>query len=336
MRDVSGVLLADVTVDYHSPQNTGMRIRSGGNNVLFHHNVFPDRGCRIQNRHGAAVRPLRFLERQGKNYIVHHNLVKRTRQMGIRGADRLFRDEAYVDSWPANSFVLTVSPGGGEAHHNHIFGTGVNVIGFGWSAKDTRIHHNLIHLQGINTGKNRSKEAWGDQDSMNGLRVTNYGKGGQVRDNLLYHNNIVVIRCRGGSQARGTEFFSDATITNLICRDSVIEVEAEDERTTEIACVVTHGHYQKADTALPVFYENVTLISNLRNVRFGDYYGKGSNHRFTRCKFVRTPTARSITPSTSTEVAGARGTYFLIASSELAPPAKIFSGSEPHLRASIR
>ena len=288
LRDVGRVRVAGITVDYHSPQNTGLRIRNGADDVEIHHNVFLDRGCNIRNRHGAAVRSLSFLGRSGKDYRVHHNLVKRTRQMGLLGAHELNHSEVYVDSWAVNSFALSVWKTAGEAHHNRVFGTGVNVQGFGWGTKDTRIHHNLIHLQGIDTGKNRGKEGWGDQDSMNGLRVTNYGKGGQERQNLLYRDNLIVIGCRGRSQARGTEFFSDTTITGLLCRDAVIKVEAQDDDTSQVACVVTHGHPAKAETALPVTYQDATLISNLCHVRMGDYYGKGSNHHFVGCKFVRT------------------------------------------------
>jgi len=288
LRDTGKVRIAGVTVDYHSPQNTGMRVRNGKDDVDVHHNVFIDRGCIIRNRHGAAVRALSFIGSRGANCRVHHNLVKRTRQMGLLGADQLNHNEVYVDSWSVNSFALGVWKVSGEGHHNRVFGTGVNVQGFGWGERDTRIHHNLIHLQGINTGLNRGKEGWGDKDSMNGLRVTNYGKGGQVRDNLLYHDNLIVIKCRGGSQARGTEFFSDASITNLLCRDTTIKVETEDNQTSQVACVVTHGHPQKADTALPVKYRGLTLISNLCHVRMGDYYGKGSNHHFVRCKLIRT------------------------------------------------
>ncbi|MGD8239291.1 MAG: hypothetical protein PVH68_12105, partial [Armatimonadota bacterium] len=288
IRNAGKILIAGVTVDYHSPQNTGMRVRYGEDDVEFHHNIFLDRGCRMHNRHGAGVRALSFLGEHGSDYRVHHNLVKRTRHVGLLGAHELNHNEVHVDSWAVNSFALAVWRVGGQAHHNRVFGTGVNVQGFGWGERDTRIHHNLIHLQGIDTGDNRAKEGWGDQDSMNGLRVTNYGKGGQQRDDLLYHDNLIVINCRGGSQARGTEFFSDETITGLLCRDSVIKVEAQDEHTDQVACIVTHGHPDKADTALPVTYQDMTLVSNLCHVRMGDYYGKGSNHHFVRCKLVRT------------------------------------------------
>jgi len=279
--------VAGVSVDYWTGQNTGMRIRGATDDVEIHHCVFLDRGCRIRNRHGAAVRAVSFLGSTGANYRVHHNLVKRTRQMGILGPHVLAHNELYTDSWSVNSFSLAVYNENGVAHHNRVFGTGVNVQGFGWAKKNAEYHHNLIHLQGIATGKNRGKEGWGDQDSLNGFRVTNYGKGGQKRDNLLYHDNVIVIRCRGGSQARGTEFFSDETITDLVCRDNTIKVVAEDDKTAQVACVVTHGQPAKADTALPVWYRNCTLIANLCHVRFGDYYGKGSNHHFVNCEFVR-------------------------------------------------
>ena len=287
MRDVGKVHVAGVTVDYWTPQNTGVRMRGVAGDVEVHHCIFLDRGCRIVNRHGAAVRSLSFLNQKGAGYRVHHNLIKRTRQMGFLGANELVHNEIYTDSWSVNSFALGPHSEGGVAHHNRIFGTGVNLQGFGWGTSDMLYHHNLIHLQGIDTGKNRNKEGWGDQDSLNGFRVTNYDKGGQKRDNLLYHDNVVVIRCRGGSQARGTEFFSDETITGLVFRNNVIKVIAEDEKTTQVACVVTHGQAAKADTCLPVWYRDCTLMSNYCIIRFSDYYGKGSNHHFINCRLER-------------------------------------------------
>lgn len=293
LRELSKVVIAGITVDYHTPQNTGMRLRKAGGDVDVHHCVFLDRGCRINNRHGPAVRALSLMSREGTDYRVHHNLVKRTRQMSLLGADQLNHNESYTDSWSVNSFSMAVWKECGVAHDNRIFGTGVNVQGFGWGEHDTVISSNLVHLQGIDTGTNRGKEGWGDQDSMNGLRVTNYGKGGQARNNLCYDRNVVIINCRGKSQARGTEFFSDETITGLRLRDSTIKVESDDSATDRVACVVTHGQPSKADTCLPVYYEDCRLISNICNVRFGDYYGKGSNHHFIRCVLERTGNADS-------------------------------------------
>lgn len=291
LRDAAKVTIAGLTVDYRSPQNTGMRLRTAHGDVDIHHCVFLDRGCRIVSRHGAAVRALSLMSREGTGYRVHHNLVKRTRQMGLLGADELDHNETYTDSWSVNSFCLDVWKENGAAWCNRVFGTGVNVQGFGWTDHDTVISNNLVHLQGINTGDNRGKEGWGDQDSMNGLRVTNYGKGGQPRNNLRYDRNLVIINCRGGSQARGTEFFSDVSITNLWLRNSTIKVLADDPQTSRIACVVTHGQTENADTCLPVFYENCRLISDTCNIRFGDYYGRGSNHQFLNCRFERAGTS---------------------------------------------
>ncbi|KPL01444.1 MAG: hypothetical protein AMK75_04895, partial [Planctomycetes bacterium SM23_65] len=44
MRDVSNIRIAGVTVDYWTPQNTGMRLRKPGGDVEVHHCVFLDRG----------------------------------------------------------------------------------------------------------------------------------------------------------------------------------------------------------------------------------------------------------------------------------------------------
>jgi hypothetical protein len=287
IRGCARLEIAGITVDYRSAHTIGMLLRSLGDDANIHHNVFVDRGTRINSRHATGNRSLGLIGDRGKSCHVHHNLVKRTRQMGLLGADELDHNEVYVDSWSVNSFALAVWKDSGKGHHNRVFGTGVNVQGFGWADRNSRIDHNLIHLIGIHTGKYRGVEGWGDQDSLNGLRVTNYDKGGQQRDDLLYHDNVIVIECTGGSQARGTEFFSDDTIKDLVCRDAVIKVLATDDKTDQVACVVTHGHPAKADTCLPVTYRDCTLISNLCNVRMGDYYGKGSNHHFERCKFVR-------------------------------------------------
>lgn len=42
------------------------------------------------------------------------------------------------------------------------------------------------------------------------------------------------------------------------------------------------------DVHQPLFYKNSRVISNICNVRFGDYYGRGKNHRFIGCTFAKT------------------------------------------------
>jgi hypothetical protein len=118
------------------------------------------------------------------------------------------------------------------------------------------------------------------------MRVTNYGKGGQVRNRLTYRDNLIVLRGGNGCELRGTGFFSDVSITDLIFENNTVKVISEDEKTTQVACIAAHGLPSKPD-ALPVIYRNNTLIGNVCLVRFGDSYGKGHNHDFIANSFVR-------------------------------------------------
>jgi len=118
------------------------------------------------------------------------------------------------------------------------------------------------------------------------VRVTNYGKGGQVRNDLEYWNNVIVLRGREGCEMRGTGFFSDVSIKDLVFHDNVVKVIAQDEKTTQAACIAAHGHCDKPES-LPVVYRNNALVSNICHVRFGDAYGKGHNHQFLANRFLR-------------------------------------------------
>jgi hypothetical protein len=283
-----------VTVDYHAPQTWGGFISHPSGAIDIHHNVFVDRGSEIANRHGMGVRPFAFTqEKPGVNaFEIHHNLVKRTRQNGLHRANRMYDNEIYVDSFSTNSFAIQPNSApdteAGELHHNRIFTTGFNPYGFAWATKNLRIHDNLVHMQGIGS-KSRwaGVEAWGDLDMSAGMRVTNY-KGGEKRENLEYFNNLIVLKGRDGCELRGTEFCSDETIKDLVFRDNTVKVEVEDDKTSRAACIDTHGLPDKADTVLPVYYRNCTLVSNICHVRFGDSYGQGSNHQFINCRFIRT------------------------------------------------
>ena len=285
--------IAGVTVIYDAPQSWAAVMDHPSGAVNIHHNVFEDRGTIIRNRHGAATRPLGFTKgkRVANKFRVHHNLVKRTRQNGLSGACENSHNEVYVDSWSTNSFAIQPvsipEVAAGELAYNRIFTTGFNPYGFGWAHKDLKIHHNLVHMQGINV-RSRWGERWGDINMSAAMRVTNYGKGGQKRNNLQYWNNLIVLKGRGGCELRGVEFFSDETIKDLIFHDNTVKVEVEDDKTLRAACVDTQGQPAKADTCLPVVYRNNKLISNICHVRFGDSYGIGSNHHFINCTFTRT------------------------------------------------
>jgi hypothetical protein len=290
IKNQKGVEIAGVTIDYHTPQTYGVILTSASGRLNIHHNVFKDRGAKITNRHGGGgARPISFRNsKPGINdFEIHHNLIKRTRQNGLMHAQKIYNNEIYVDSWATNSFAI--QPHGeeavdsGEINDNKIFLTGYHAIGVAWGRQNLLVKNNFIHMEGINTAKNRWYESFGDQNSLNGLRLTNYGKGGQIRNNLQYSNNLIIGNARNGSMIRGTELFGDYSITNTLVDNSIIEVNAEDKETIKVSAVVTHGTSSKETN--PTYYKNTILSSNITNVRFGDSYGKGYNHHFYNVTF---------------------------------------------------
>ena len=293
LRLVGGdIEIAGVTVEYRAPQSWGGSINHPFGAIDVHHNVFVDGGTVIADRHGSGVRPFGFINaaREANAFRIHHNLIARTRQNGFMGVGEMSHNEVYVDSWSTNSFALQPNSipdvAAGECRYNRIFTTGFNPYGFGWAHKDLHVANNLVHMEGIGT-KARWGESWGDIDMSSAMRVTNYGQGGQKRENLDYANNLIILRGREGCELRGTEFCADETIRDLVFRDGTISVVVLDDRTSRAACVDTHGLPKKADTVLPVFYRNCAFLTNICHVRFGDSYAIGSNHRFVNCKFVR-------------------------------------------------
>jgi len=288
------VEVAGITIDYHTAQTFGMIFRRVRGQYDIHHNVFIDKGWEISNRHGSGgSRPLYFenLLKGVNSFTVHHNLVKRTRQNGFSKAQKIFNNEIYVDSWSTNAFAIQPNSipdtAAGKITDNRIFLTGYHAIGISWAHLDLDVSGNLIHMQGINSARNRWYESFGDQNSLNGFRLTNYGKGGQVRDNLVYDNNLIIGTARNGSQMRGTELFSDYSVSNVVVSDSVIKIEVKDDENSKVvASVVTQG--TKRSDSPPVLYKDNELSSNINVIRFGDYYGRGYNHRFERCKLIRT------------------------------------------------
>ena len=242
--------IAGLSLKFHSPQSAGLFLRYASGEVNIHHNIFDDNGSAILDRHGGGgARSLQFTYGldEGNDFNVHHNLVKRTRQNGIGSARRIHHNEIYVDSWSTNSFAIqptggalnpsdvdkyaprTVSKfGGASVHNNKIFLTGHHAIGIAWSTKAARVHDNFIHMEGINAGKNRWYEAFGDNNSLNGLRMTSYGQGGYYRDDLQFFNNVIVGNARHGSNVRGTELFSDSEIYNTVVSHSNMTINDED------------------------------------------------------------------------------------------------------------
>jgi hypothetical protein len=212
----------------------------------------------------------------------------------LNTAQRIYDNEIYVDSWVVNSFAISPHNRNGQVFNNQIFLTGYYACGILWATSDLHVHHNFIHMESISTmierphSGRRLIEDWGEQDVLAGMRLTNYNKGGQQRENLAYSNNVIIGRCRGDVEMRGTEFFSDYSIKNLVCENNIIKIIAEDTLVRKAACVDTQGAFNDRSTHLPLYYKNCSLISNRCNIRFGDEYGQGSNHRFINCQIIKT------------------------------------------------
>ncbi len=303
----SNVEIAGVTVEYHFPQTWGMRFESAYGKYNIHHNIVTDKGNQLFNRHGGGtVRSIGFRSGSGvytskyklNNYDneiqVHHNLIKRTRHNALNIAQKIYNNEIYVDSWAVNSFAISPHKYRGQVHDNKIFLTGYYACGILWATSDLTVSDNFIHLESMNTmiekplkGR-RLIETWGEQDVVAGMRLTNYGKGGQKRENLSYTNNLIIGHCRGEAEMRGTEFYSDYSIRNLVVSNNIIKIEADDTICRKGACVDTQGAFNDRSKHLPLYYKECSLISNICNVRFGDDYGQGSNHQFINCNIIKT------------------------------------------------
>jgi len=284
---------AGLHITYHGPQTWGMTVDHPSGAMHIHHNIFTDKGGIITDRHGSGTRSLGFTNKaDGENaFVFSHNLIRRTRQNGMGGANTMSHNEIYLDSCSTNSFAIqpNSAPGvkAGDCHHNRIFGTGFNAYGFGWAHESLRVHDNLIHFHGIMANDRwAATESWGDLSMLEGMRVTNYGKGGQVRNDLEYRHNLIVLRGGNGCELRGTGFFSDTSITDIVFHDNTVKVISEDEKTTQVACLSAQGHTEKTG-ALPVTYRNNTLISNVCHIRLGDSYGRGHNHTFIGNTLIR-------------------------------------------------
>lgn len=279
--------MAGVELEYGGAQMVGLFLHWPGGENEIHHNVFRDRGWEILYRHGMGSRAMGSVgELAGLE--VHHNLVARTRHMGFNGA-RVYDNEIHIDSYATNGYGLPALSHHREGYRNRIYGTGYHVVGFGWG-NGNHWHDNLVHLVG--QGPDFRYPEYGNQESLNGFRLTQYAGAKEELRGSLVERNLVIIEGGGCSddgectQARGLQYFSDPYVLDNLIRDNVLSVVMADG-VTQAAALVTQGDPKRCGTEAPVRYLNNTLISNVMNVRMGDYYGAGCNHRFFDTRIVR-------------------------------------------------
>src|SRR5690606_1754949 len=229
----------------------GIYMHWGGDNARFHHNVFVDDGTGIINRHGAGSKSLLV---SAQNVQVDHNLVKRTRQSALQG-NRVLNNEIYVDSWATNSFGVGLASEG-LAEGNRVLGTGYHVVAFGWGRGQT-FRNNFVHLEGTPV-KGRFSE-YGDQISLNGFRLTQYDGATKDLSGNTYHDNVVVIRGREGSQGRGSQLWGDPNVKDVVSRNNTFKAISTDEQSPHIAAIVAHGSWSKSEQQEPIVYKENTL-----------------------------------------------------------------------------
>ena len=252
-----------------------------------HHNVVIDKGTVIHNRHeGNKAIWSALISADG----VHHNRISRTRHQGIRnnGGGAIADNEVYMDSYDTNSYGIECTQ---DVARNKIFGTGYMATALAWRFEenwaDATIRDNFVHMQGV-APTNRSTE-YGTYSSVNGVRLTQYGGDSYRYENVVYEDNVIVIKTREGcNTARGTELFSDANISDVVFRNNVVKVDVQDASTSTASCIVAHGTVNAPLDQLPVIYEDNVLLSNSMHVRFGDSYAVGGNHQLRRNTYRRT------------------------------------------------
>ena len=276
----SGLLqVAGITVEYAGDSVSGIVARAKNNYI--HHNVIKDKGIGIDNR-SQGIKAI-WIEKGDQ--VVHNNLVVRARHQGIvTGKDvaEIRSNEVYIDSWATNSFGIKPA---NLVWDNKIFGTGYHVNGLGWT-NGIIVKNNLIHLQG-DAPYDRSDE-YGPKCSVNGIRLTQYSGKTLPYDNILYHDNTIIVKGRNGTdRIRGVQFFSDPYIKNLVFRNNIVKVMAQDAETDDAYCIVGQGLSERSEEQLPIYYNNNTFISNYGIFQLGDSYGSGGNHQFRDSKIIR-------------------------------------------------
>jgi hypothetical protein len=295
--EVENIEMAGVSIYYHAAQVYAVYLGRTKGRMHVHHNHFVDRGFEIRDRHGSGGgRPIQISDssaqsKSANDYELDHNLVKRTRQNGLRQANSMHDNEIYVDSWSTNSFAIQPhskpDTPAGDIHGNKLFLTGYNAFGMGWAHLDLSVVNNLVQMEGVSTNQRRNFEGWGEQDAIAAFRITNYGDGGQVRDNLSYTDNVIVGRARSGGLMRGTQLYSDRSITNTHFDHNYVDIRAVDDQTLDVTPVVAQGNSNGRPDHNPTFYIDDRLVSNIANVRFGDSYGRGDRHTFINTTFEK-------------------------------------------------
>lgn len=285
MGDSSGdVEISGVELIYGGSQVLGLLLQ-WVNPAEVHHNIFTDRGFEVLNRHGQGV-PAMYTA-QNNNIHSYNNLVRRTRQGGLKG-DVIHDNEIHLDSFATNSYG-TSWDSNLEVYNNKIYGTGYHAVAIPWGANND-YHNNFIQMHGQGP-KGRGYD-YGLEEALIGFRQTAYGTGTEVLPNNHIYDNLIIITGGGCTPdgectiARGIQHHSGINIPNNIIENNMIKVDVN-EGVTTAGAVVTNSYLGSCDSVQNVLYRNNKLISNYANVLMGDDYAPGCGHLFIDNEFIK-------------------------------------------------
>jgi hypothetical protein len=253
-----------------------------GNHV--HHCIFDDRGTVVSNRHQAIS------SIDGNSWGDYdHNLVKSTRQQGLRGCVAATHNEIYIDSQATNAFGIVGSSKAGspvEIAHNRIIGIGEHPVGiamFKQFPPGSSVHHNYVEVKCTRSGQEYGytgsacfRTTWGadyldvHDNTFIGHADVYDGKVAKTRVLWVglphftpkdatqpitdargtFHDNQIIARGPGGAKAGGICVVCLNQSPNLIFRGNTV--------TSTWANVLLSDEYGHAD-GYPKFVENTFL-----------------------------------------------------------------------------
>ena len=254
-----------------------------------HHCVSTDSGTEISNRH------------QGTDAIktrhARYNRINRVRHRGISNCSLAVANEIYSDGWAPNNFGIGLfNHHKGVCSYNLVAGIAGTGSAYGWSFSDTLgsqlFLSNIAHLVGDTIETVRDDE-YPDM-SLRGFRITQYDGETKKWVNWVYDSNIVILNLKGRmttykADGRGLNFTSDPYITGCVFKNGIVKVWASDSSipSSYVRPILPTGTSQRDSSAYPIYYDNVTVISNRGMIQFAEANGASGNHIFRNPTFVR-------------------------------------------------
>ncbi len=242
-----------------------------------HHNMFWDRGHRIQNRH-MQIRLVRLgIPRKSKTRPrFHHNILVDARHTGAAVSGEVFENVIYQISHCTNGVAISCA-GGSIIHHNYIIGRGEHCIAM-WGGTGAKIYNNKVD----SCSDLQISGEYGALAAV-GFR-TDYGG---MYEGLEYHENVIVIRAKN-DPARCYKTGYSWIFWLAACDD--IRENPVFRNNTMVAMVyegATTVGLAMCSASQNVLFENNTIISNYRCVTFGTHRGDGLNSKWISNTFAR-------------------------------------------------